>query len=156
MTFTKEQLHGMPIFQIRGLDIKSKEDELLVQEVLDEKLQNEPTIDPNRITFTSGQTDGLTPAKEAELQKQIDGEETVVEYVDSMTPEERVEEEKIQESVVVTTAESLEIPTIEATVPEGSLPVDSVKAPFCQFCDSKGVRHKKECTRLSANINTNV
>jgi hypothetical protein len=118
----REQLLEMPISQLRGLDIKEKEDELLVQEVLNEKLESEPNLDPNRPVLSSSETDNLTPEKERALQARLDAED----------------EEVSAEPEVIT----------EVIEPE--TPV--VKKRFCQFCDSKAVRHKKECTRLSTNI----
>lgn len=35
----------------------------------------------------------------------------------------------------------------ETNIPEDSNPVVALEKPFCNFCDSKGVRHKKDCTR---------
>ena len=67
----------MPISRLRSLDIKEKEEELLVQEVINEKLQNEPQLDPNKVQFTSSQTDNLTPEKEAELQAKMSGQTSV-------------------------------------------------------------------------------
>lgn len=116
---TREKLMEMPIFQLRGLDIKTKEDELLVQEVLNEKLQNEPRANNNRV-LSSEKTDRLTPLKEKELQAQLDGE-------------------PVSEPI--------------ASEPVVDLPKPT-NSKFCEFCDSKGVRHKKNCTRLSANTGT--
>ncbi len=91
----REQLISMPISQLRSLDIKSAEEEQLVQEILNEKLQNEPQVDPNRASLSSRETDNLTPEKEAELQARLDGKvvsqetETVdipVEIVDISKP----------------------------------------------------------------------
>lgn len=125
----REQLMTMTTSQLRALDIKEPNDELLVEEVLAEKMQNEPHLDPNRPVLSSEETDGLTPEKEAELQAQLDGD-TVTE-VTASEPIDVVTEP-------VTVSEPVEIPT---------------KKRFCEFCDSKAVRHKKECTRLSANLN---
>ena len=127
----KEKLKLMPIFQLKRLDIKTKEEELLIQEILNEKMQNEPKIDPNRIVFSSKETDAMTPEKEAQLQ-----------------------------AIMEQKTKKVEVPQMELTEPEVIKMADTVKEilkkPFCQFCNSKGVRHKKECTRLSANINNNV
>ncbi len=60
----------MPILQLRGLDIKSKEEEELVQEVLNARLAEMPVENP--VTFSSMETDNLTPEKEAALQAEID------------------------------------------------------------------------------------
>ncbi len=120
---TREQLLEMPISTLRALDIKTIEDEQLVQAVLNEKLQHEPN-NFNRITLPSEATDKMTPEKEKELQAKLDG--TVTEI----------------------TASETVAKTIEPTGTE-------VKA-FCDFCTSKGVRHKKECTRLLDNDNKDV
>ncbi len=115
----KQKLLLMSISQLRALDIKTAEDEALVQEVLNEKLKAEPHIDISRPILRSEETDRITPEKEKELQEKLDGPITVSEPVD-------VSQE-----------------TTGTPEPE--------EVNFCNFCDSKGVRHKKECTRLQDN-----
>lgn len=117
----------MPISQLRALDIRTKEEELLVQEVLNEKLQYEPKVDLNKVTFSSQETDRLTPEIERELQAKIDGSVT-------------------HETIVIDDEIEVAVPTTEV--------VESNK--FCDFCDSKGVRHKKNCTRLLTNEKKDV
>ncbi len=98
----KTELMGFSINRLRGIDIASKEDEKIVQEVLDLKTVNLPLENP--INATSGQTDDLTPEKEAELQAEIN----------------RKTEEKrgtaflqVVEEVLVPTVETVEVSPVE-------------------------------------------
>ena len=123
----RETLIGMSISQLRGLDIKEKVDELLVQEILDEKLRDEPGQDLNRVSLPSERTDRLTPEKEAELQAILDG--------------------KIEQVVEPVQVETVQV----ATVVEQNVEVE-IKA-FCAFCTAKGpIKHKNNCTKKSSII----
>lgn len=148
MKYTVEQLKEMPIQILRGINIESQEEEMAVQAELNTRLADMPISNP--MTFKDSVTDNLTPEKEAELQAQINernaklksqftpvGEEVVVEPVQEVVPEPIVEPvpEVVPEPVIEPVPEVVPGPVVEP-VPE---------ARFCEFCDSKGGRHKKEC-----------
>lgn len=136
----RETLMAMPISQLRGLDIRTTEDELLVQEVLNEKFQNEPEFNRGRNSNFSSDTDNLTPEKEAALQASLDEDEEISSDDESL-------EEKIIENVPL--VDPLEESKIEN---DSKVVIEEKKKVFCQFCDAKGpVKHKNNCTRLQAN-----
>ena len=121
MSYTLERLRMMPMNLLQGIDIKTKEEEDLVQKVLDEKRASMPVmIDLN---IPSSMTDNMTGEKEAKLQAEIDAKKAEA------------------RAKFVHTDVSDETTTLEPII-------SSEKKPFCQFCDSKGVRHKKNCTRV--------
>lgn len=132
---TREELETMPLELLRGRDIRTKEEEDLVQEVLNERLVVEmPDFQPD-IPFRQGTTTDIKDkAEEEALQAKIDAQreahrklyESRVEEVPSDTP---IEEAPIEPTPIV---EPLPDPTV---------------VRFCEFCDSKGGRHKKDCTR---------
>ena len=120
----------MPIVSLRMLDLSSPEEEKLVQDVLDEKLMDAPlevNLDGIHIP------DITTPEEEAKYQAKIDERESKMRAsrFESKVEEEKAELEKIQEEITK----------------ETPLTVAEVKTAFCLHCDSKGVRHKSNCTR---------
>lgn len=148
MSYTLEQLEQMPINLLRGIDIKSKEEEELVQKVLNKRMVDMPVqID---LDIPSSMTDNMNGEKEAKLQAEIDAKraEARAKFAPQpevgtveIVPELKIEPEIIPEPVV-------EVVSPEIVVPPEVLPETvEIKKPFCEFCDSRGVRHKKECTR---------
>ena len=113
--FTRAELSQFSIPRLRNLDIKTKEEEDLVQDVLNSKLKHQPIENP--ITATSGETDNMTPEKEKELQSEIDAKneakkkklvpEENTEVAPSVTEEAKVTEPQVsQETPVDTTSDT--------------------------------------------------
>lgn len=125
MSYTLEELQDMPIHLLQGIDITSKEEEDLVQGVLNEKRSNQPVVVD--FIIPSYMTDNMDGEKEAKLQAEIDAKK------------EEAKKRLLPDTVLIVPEEEIQKVS------------EVVKAPFCQFCDSKGVRHKKNCTRLSNN-----
>ncbi len=105
----------MPIASLRMLDVQDKDEEDILQDVLDYKLSFRPaeTVKIN----TAYIPDIKTPEEEAKWQKIID--------------------EKVKPKPYATQN--------QRTIQE-SFSIDKNER-FCEFCDSKGVRHKKDCKR---------
>ncbi len=145
MRFSKEELYAMPILQLRGIDIQEKEEEVLVQEVLNARLAEMPVENP--VHFTSMQTDNLTPEKEAELQAEINArnagikaqfeptepgplpDPTIVDPMDPVSPEqqsapipEEVKEPLVQEEDEVVSLEKLDTKNFAATTATAKTP----------------------------------
>ena len=134
-TFTREELEVMPIELLRGRDIQTKEEEDLVQEVLNERLITEvPNFQPD-IPFRQGTTTDIKDkAQEDALQAKIDAQKEAHKKFYAPVVEDIPSEVPLAEVPIEPT------PIVEPT-PE------PVVVKFCEFCDSKGVRHKKVCTR---------
>lgn len=60
----------LPLEFVRNVDVKTREEEALLQEVVDRKLVQQPLV--GAPIDLSSKTDQMTPEKEAELQGQID------------------------------------------------------------------------------------
>jgi hypothetical protein len=118
---SREELMMMPITVLEHQNIESQEEEMVVQEVLNKRRASMPVqgeIYRNDIIAQNIQTQ----EEEAEAQRIID------ERVAKLRPQAVVEE-------VPEVSQNLPIPPVE------------LKVKFCEFCDSKGVRHKLNCTR---------
>jgi hypothetical protein len=71
MKYTREQMLEMPLSVLRGLNIESPEEEVLVQEVVNERVARLPVLDDG--PSSSLKTDSiLSPEIEAQLQAEID------------------------------------------------------------------------------------
>lgn len=130
MSYTKQELENMPMSILRGIDIKSQEEEEMIQKVVNQKLADMPLdIDLN---INSSRTDDMTPEKEALLQAEIDAKKAAARK--ELLPEVSQETAEVIQNISVPSEFKIE-------------GVETVKKPFCQFCASKGVRHLKTCTR---------
>ncbi len=148
---TREELEKLPIKILKGLDISSPEEEKLIQEIiLSKAVIAQPVVKFNKLI-----PDIKSPEDEKQWQDKIDAfnlqnapveakivsAEKTLEIVNAMVHEQVPE--------VVT-------PTV-VTVKDGEI----IK-PFCDKCDSKGVRHKKVCplfeslNKENADINTST
>lgn len=66
---TKDELRKMSIYEIKGFDISSKEEEDMIQEILNEKFSKAPPV----VKFDYSKVPDITNAEqEAEWQKKID------------------------------------------------------------------------------------
>ena len=118
-------LSALPLEVLRNIDVESPLEERVLQSIIDKKLKVAPVqVEINR---ASDKTDFKSPAEEAEFQKVIN---------------ERVASARPQEEVKVEASES-ELENKVEELKEEKAKLDR----FCEFCDSKGVRHKKTCNR---------
>lgn len=131
MRYSLEELENMPIYLLRGIDIQSKEEEVLVQGVLNKKYLEMPAkVD---LSISSSLTDDMTPEKESELQAEIDAKK---------------EEYKVRVFAGTVDDNADTVKTGDNLPPANT---QNIPKRFCEFCTSKGVRHKKDCTRLLVN-----
>jgi len=143
---SREELRAIPMSALRNLDIKTVDQMNLVQEVVNERLQNEPLeikIDNSDVERKMDrEINRMTPEKEAVYQKTID------ERVQAVKPK-LPTDEKIKEASTI-----LEIIQEEIKTEEGEIEKVKTEQPvkrFCEFCDSRGFRHKSKCTRPKLN-----
>lgn len=122
---TREELLAMPLSRIRRVatDIQDKDEEELVQEVVNIKRIDEPA---EGIIYRNDVPDIRTKEEEEKWQKIID--------------------ERTRKAKGITAAAFVE-PAKTEQVPDNALP-DVQPTRFCEFCDSKGGRHKKNCPTL--------
>ena len=115
----RAELERMPLSYLRNIDIRTVDEEKLVQSVINAKLAAQP-VPIVQQPLPSSETDHMTIEKEHELQAKID----------AVNEENR---KRLQASV-------------EALVEKTEVKTETKK--FCEFCASKGVRHLKICTRV--------
>lgn len=154
----------MSIKQLRLIDIKEHDEELSVQEVLDAKVA---VAAPAKPVYRGDVPDIKTKEEEEHWQGVIDARTAKIKGL----AEPVVEETPKDLDVTLPVLEPTEpVPPTEAPVqsePEPTPPVveeapkepEPVQEPeiveptvkkFCEFCDSKGGRHKKECPTLKS------
>ncbi len=137
--YTKEELMKMPLKIVRGLDIKTIEEEKLIQEVVNAKTgfaQSTVKFDYRNVP------DIKNAAQEKEWQTKIDefnAKHTPVE--NKIAEAEKVLEQVKEEVKVEAPVEQIVTPTV-ITVQNGEI----VK-PFCDSCDSKARFHRKGCPK---------
>lgn len=120
MRYSREELSMKSIAFLRGIDIKDKEEEDLVQEILDKKLANMPPENP--IIIPSTATDDMTPEKEKALQAKLDakrGKSVPASKVETpSTPEEPVDNSTAADQIPQTT-DSVDVEvSAEASAPK--------------------------------------
>ncbi len=133
MKYTEEQLMEMPMKFLRQLDIQNVDEEKLVQKVLNARFKDMPAVTP--MNFSSSETDNLTVEKEKELQAKIDARNARLKA--------QLEGEEPESAPLPDPTEEDD----EPLTPEADKTTTAIKAKFCNYCDSKGVRHKLACTR---------
>jgi hypothetical protein len=151
----------MSLHKLRLLDVSDKEEEAILQEVISGKVANIPVYDE---VDKSGIPDIKTPEEEAKYQAILDEREqkirnmTVSEEIPEelrKTPTEIKQEIQQKEKDIAQLDGEIEQKEKElAEVHDEVLvesPSETVLVPnekvFCEFCDSKGGRHKANCTR---------
>lgn len=138
---TKTELVEMPLHSLQMIDIKTPEQEALIQHVINLKRQDDPFVQP---IVTSDVPDIKTPADERKWQAILDERrerataKPVVLQVE--IPLDPVEAPTVQ-------PESTEIGDIPKAEEITVLVVPEAVKPFCDQCDSKGVKHKKICPK---------
>lgn len=141
---SRQQLMTMPITLLEHQNVESPEEERIVQSVLNERRAKMPL---NREIYRRDAIAAVieTPEQEKMWQKKIDerNEKARIKFQGGTEPTDLPDPEP--EPTNEDTVPSVGEPT-PATEPE--LPPQlEAKAKFCEFCDSKGVRHKLNCTR---------
>jgi len=140
--YTRDELMKMPLKIVRNLDIRTIEEERLIQDVVSAR----ETLTKPIVKFKEIIPDIKTKDQENVWQGKIDKfksdnspiEAKIVEAEKQLV----VINEKITETVIV--------PTV-ITVENGQI----IK-PFCDKCSSKGVRHKKECALYVPTVKQNA
>lgn len=127
---TRDQLSAMSIALLRVVDIQEKDEEELVQEILNSKIKMSP---PQKEVKVSDIPDIKTPEEEAKWQKIVDERAAKMKGV----VEDLVED--------LPTDHSDDAPVAPDEPPKED---PKEEKPFCSFCDSKGGRHKKDCPTL--------
>lgn len=152
----------MTLERLRLVDIADKEEELLVQEIINDKVRVAP---PTGDIYRGDVPDIKTPEEEAKWQKEMDAraEATIPSQVDLPqqgevhvpTDEEREEQEDSEDDEEEEEAQEEDPPTIPDNNPNDLPPPNdppvTAKKKFCDFCDSKGGSHKKECPTRKVN-----
>lgn len=136
--YTKEILDLMSAKEIRTIDITSPEDEELIQAaLLSKSVISQPSVRFNH----NAVPDIKSPEQEKEWQGKIDSfnlDHSPIEAKIAVAEKEleTVKSEIVEVvSVVVPSIDPIGLGTVTSTDP----------TPFCDKCDSKGVRHKKVC-----------
>lgn len=121
----------MPLARLRLIDVKEKDEEDLLQEVISAKVMAAP---PEREIYRQDVPDIKSPEEEAEWQEKIN---------------KRTRRAKgASEDIADTDEEAATLPTDDdAEEPATLEEVASSQAAFCDSCDSKGVKHKKNCPK---------
>lgn len=133
---SRDQLCAMPLNRLRLVDVHDKEEEDLLQEIINSKLVNLP---PQGEAFRGDVPDIKTPKQEAEWQAKIDERNAEIKgrYVPTAT---------VDSAIAPTN--TVEIEGSGEVLPNGEIisePTKEVGKKFCEFCDSKGGIHKKGC-----------
>jgi uncharacterized Zn finger protein len=102
---TIELLRSLSLRQLRILDIKSKEEEALVQSVIDEKTEKQPET----VIYTVRVPDIKTPEQEKEWQSKVD------EAVEKSKPKSKVDT-LIEEATTVLKELEKEIPVVSEVI----------------------------------------
>ncbi len=155
---TREQLNVMTLRKLQSLDIMEKDEEDLVQEIVNFKMQFMP-MDAKIFRGDIMAMDILTKEQEDAAQAIID--ERIRKVREAGRPK-AVEPTVAPEPTPVTPEPAPEVPPVvaprvepavvePAPAPEPPEPVTKLvqKKQFCAFCDSRGVRHKKNCPTLA-------
>ncbi len=130
---SRDQLSAMSLERLRLVDVYEKDEEELVQEIINSKVELMPLSGD---VYRGDVPDIKTPEEEAEWQKKIDERAQAKRPTPvtlSLSDEETVEKDE---------EESTSTNLIEEPIVAGS---KKTETRFCDFCDSKGVRHKKDC-----------
>jgi hypothetical protein len=131
----------MSLGRLRLVDVHDKEEEDMLQEIINSKLVNLP---PQGEAFRGDVPDIKTPEQEAEWQAKIDERNAKIKgaYVPtaSLTP----------------TSLTVEVEGSGELLPSGEIisdPIKEVGKKFCDKCDSKGGIHKKGCPNKVSFVN---
>lgn len=135
---TMSELAGMSLPRIRLLDIQTAEQEAMVQVVVNQKVQHQP-IESH--VYTRDVPNIMNGTDEAKWQKILDERrEKAVPKMVSMAeiiPDGEVEIPEIEEFEE----------HVKDAVMDNPFKGTETKSRFCEFCDSRGVRHKKDCIK---------
>jgi hypothetical protein len=146
---TREELLKMPLSHVRAQDIKTIEQEYLIQEIVNLKLGQQgidgAMINRTAIVRDNGKyVDIKTKEQENHFQALIDAEtEKLKAKQQTILP---LSEEVLEAKISEIEKKQEEIKAVTPEIVNESLSIPELKR-FCEFCDSKGVRHKLNCTR---------
>lgn len=145
--FTKEELNKMSDKQLLSLDITTKEEEAIIQEIRNSRI----TPVTNVVKFDNSKVpDFKSPQEESEYQKKID------EFYKQNIPVEAqiAQAKKALELINTEVGEVTQTPTVAQVqeVVEQIQKIEPTIVPFCDSCDSKGVSHKKVCPKNPKNL----
>ena len=139
MQYTEDELMDLPMKLLQGVDIRSKEEEEMVQRVIDRKrLASPQPLIPLRIT--SSDTDGMTKEKELALQAKIDAHNEDIRLRLTGASEAAPIEEPVPEPE----------PLVET--PAEPAPTGKISDIKCTLCGSRGYIHKRGCSSLTAAV----
>ena len=128
---TREKLMEMTMETLRNLDVQTQDEEKLLQEVIDIKYKNSIIIEEIKIDDVP---DIKTPEEETKWQEILDGRRKEARKRMGLVDESTIVVKDLKEEELVREIKKIDEQILELK-------------PFCQYCNSKGVRHKKECTR---------
>jgi hypothetical protein len=137
---SRDTLNAMSLDRLRLVDVVDKDEELLIQEIVDAKTSKIPAMQE---VYIGDVPDIKTPEQEKEWQAVLDKRAAKIKArgVSTAKPVQVKEPEK------VTVAPAPVVP-LEAKEPEPKQvvkPTVVVEKKFCDKCDSKGNFHKKGC-----------
>lgn len=137
---TREELEKLPLSILRNIDIKNIDREKMIQEIILSKTSRLPPI----IKFDRSQIPDIkNKAEEDKWQKKID------DFNQKNNP--------VQVEIVSSEKELLNIQKeVELENPKDEINQGKVSSPFCDKCDSRGVRHKKVCPNYSTTVKSNA
>jgi hypothetical protein len=135
--YTMDELMAMPLITLRGLDIYNAEQEEMVQAAVNTKLRAHKEPVP---ISRAGVPDIKTKEEEEVWQRILDERNAEARVLAQL-------EEAVVDPVVDAPVEIPAPEVIPVIIEPTPIPEPVVVGAFCAFCDSKGVRHKKTCTR---------
>ena len=142
---SRGELEAMPLKVLRNLDISTPDEERMIQDIiLSKSVLSQPVVKFN----TKLVPDIKSPEDEKVWQDKID------KFNDEHTPVEAkiAEAEKVLEKTVEEIAVEMPKDTSDLVTPTVVTVKDGkIIKPFCDKCDSKGVRHKKNCPNIKQN-----
>lgn len=144
----------MPIKKLKAWDIKTPEEEGIIQEVLSGKaIISKPVVKFNSKLIP----DIKTPEEEAKWQSKIDEFNRNNSPIEAVTAEAEKDLDVIQKEIDNNLPNDLPVVDVPKIVPTVVHVKDGkIVQPFCDKCDSKGRVHKKDCpTKKSANTDLN-
>ena len=139
---SRDTLCAMSAERLRLVDVADRDEELLVQEILDSKLSVVPATSK---VYTGDVPDIKTPEQEKEWQAKLDERAAKIRERRAIQPKEATVAPELA-------PEPLELPTVAPDTqeePKNDTPIIDPDKPkrFCDLCDSRGGIHKKGCPK---------
>ena len=137
------ELAQMSLMQLRRLDIRSADEEALVQAAINAKTESQPVLTP---VYTGDVPDIKNKEQEEHWQKIVD-ERKEAARPRTVQMGDIVSGELNDLPLGVLSQPTVTVTLTPSTTTDSPVTTSINIQAFCQFCDSKGVRHKKACTR---------